>query len=181
MKKSVTENAAVGILSEILALECGYNPQKARQIRIAAALHDCGKKYIPDYIKNKPGKLTPQEFEVMKTHTKLGYDLLCCLCGDLGEMARNIAFYHHEFWQGQGGYWGVPSSSLPRYVGIVSICDVAVALLYRRVYKPSWPPEEILAYIKSMAGIQFCPDITDKFISLVRHDARISAIFMEVS
>ena len=179
--KSMPENAAVGFLSELLAIEYGYSQEEARQIRIAAVLHDCGKRFIPDHIKNKPGKLTPQEFQVMKTHTKLGYELLSNLHGDLGEKAKSIAYYHHEFWQGCDGYWGVPSSSLPRYVAIVSLCDVAVALLYRRPYKSPWPPEEVLAYLKSQAGSQFCPMLTDMFISLVRHDTRISAIFMEVS
>jgi len=178
--KAMPENAIVGFLSELLALEYGYSPSEARQIRIAAVLHDTGKQFIPDHIKNKPSKLSPQEFDIMKTHTTLGFELLSCLHGDLGEKSKNIAFFHHERWDGQG-YWRVPSHLLPRYVSVVSLCDVAVALLYRRPYKSPWPPVEVLAYLKSQAGIQFCPQLTDMFISLVRRDARISAIFMEVS
>ena len=177
--KPMPENATVGILSELLALECGYTPAEALQIRIAAVLHDTGKQLIPDHIKNKPGKLSPQEFEIMKTHVLRGYEMLLCLRGGLGDKAKIIALTHHEYWNGQG-YLGIPASILPQYVCIVSLCDVLVSLLYRRVYKPAWPPEEALAYIKSMAGIQFCPELTDKFISLIRCDTRIPAIFMEV-
>jgi len=174
------ENKAVGILSELLSLECGYNPAEARLIRMAAILHDCGKQRIPKHIKDKAGKLTVQEIDVMKTHTKIGFDMLSCLRGEIREVAQNVALWHHEFWNGQG-YWGVKSSALPRYVGIVSLCDVLVALIYRRVYKPAWPPTEALEYIKSMAGIQFCPELTDIFIWLIRGNSRIIAVFEEVS
>ena len=180
--KSITpapENEAVGQLSELLALECGYTPAEAMQIRMAAVLHDCGKAGIPKNILDKPGKLTAQEFEIMKQHTKIGLEMLSGLHGAFGEMAKNIALHHHEFWNGHG-YWGVPSHTLPLYVGIVGICDVLAALLYSRVYKPSWPPDEALAFIKSQAGTQFCPELTDTFISLVRNDNRLPTIFTGV-
>jgi putative two-component system response regulator len=177
---AIPENKAVGMLSELLALECGYSPAKARQIRIAAVLHDCGKMYIPEQIINKPDKLNAHEKEIMKTHTMLGFNILSSLSGELGDWAKIIALYHHE-WANRQGYWGVPSAALPKFVRIVSLCDVLVALLYNRVYKPSWPPLEALDYIKSMAGIQFCPEITDIFITLVQKDDRVAAIFKEVS
>ena len=170
------ENAVVGQLSEMLALKCGYTPAEAIQIRIAAVLHDCGKSGIPKNILHKPGKLTAQEYEIMKKHTKIGFEMLSGLHGAFGEMAKNIALNHHEFWNGKG-YWGVPSYTLPLYVSIVGICDVLTALLYNRVYKPSWPPNEALAYIKSQAGTQFCPELADTFISLVQNDKRVPAIF----
>ena len=180
---AISENKAVGMLSELLALKCGYSPEKARQIKIAAVLHDCGKKYIPKHIRDKPDKLTAYEFNTMKNHTKIGFDMLASLQGELGEMARMVSIYHHEHWRGQG-YWGVPSCTLPRYVGIVSICDVFISLLNKRVYKAPWSPEEALEYIRDRAGTQFCPDLTDAFTSLVRHDTRVAAIirnFQEVS
>jgi len=178
---AIPEIKAVGILTEMLALECGYSPEKSRQIRIASVMHDCGKRFIPANIRDKPGKLTPQEFEIMKTHTTLGHEFLSSLYGELGQMARAIAMYHHEHFFGDGGYWGVPASTLPRYVGIVSLCDVLCSLLYRRVYKPAWPPEEALAYIQSKAGTQFCPELADIFIRMIRTKDCISAIFTEVS
>jgi len=132
----MSENKAVGMLAELLALECGYDPAKAKQIRMAAILHDCGKMHIPEEIQNKPEKLTDYEFEIMKTHTMFGFNMLSNLAGEVGKMAQISALYHHEYWNGHG-YWGVPGYALPRYVGIVSLCDVLVALLNNRIYKPS--------------------------------------------
>ena len=174
--KPMKENALIGILSELLAIECGYSPKEARQIRIAAVLHDVGKKFIPEHIKNKPDKLNAAEYEIMKTHTKLGAEMLSSLCGDLGEMARTIAMYHHEVWQDGGGYWGVPSYTLPHYVGIVSICDVFVALIStERLYKEPWSKEDAIKFIKSQAGTKFCPILADIFVSMIRSNGNMPA------
>ena len=177
---AMSENKAVGLLSELFALECGYNTTTAKQIRMAAILHDCGKKYIPKEILEKSGKLNSCELELMKSHTKIGAEMLSSLRGELGDLARDIAHWHHEHVDGNG-YWGLRSHEIPKHVQIVSLCDVLCALLFKRIYKPSWPPEEALAYIKSRAGTQFCPDLTNIFIPFVRNDSRVSAIFKEVS
>ena len=151
-----------------------------KQIRIAAIMHDCGKRYIPKGIKDKPNELTIEEMEVMKTHTKLGHEMLKNVQGDLGVVARNIALHHHEHWRGDGGYWGVPAHTLPLYVNIVSICDVFCGLIYERPYKPAWPLGEALKYIKSKAGTQFCPELTRTFISIVRSNKSVAALFSGV-
>jgi putative two-component system response regulator len=177
--KPLSENWTVGILSELLARECGYNSITARQIRMAAVLHDCGKKYIPKEILEKPGKLTLAEFEIMKSHTKLGAELLSSLCGELGKYAQDVALWHHEHIDG-GGYWGLRSHAIPKYVKIVSLCDVLAALLFSRRYKPAWPPEDALAFIQKQAGTQFCPELVKDFILLIRTDNRVPAIFSEV-
>ena len=91
----MSENKAVGMLAELLALECGYDPAKAKQIRMAAILHDCGKMHIPEEIQNKPEKLTDYEFEIMKTHTMFGFNMLSNLAGEVGKMAQIAALYHH--------------------------------------------------------------------------------------
>jgi len=174
------EDKAVGRLSEILAAECGYDPAAARQIRAAAALHDVGKRKIPKSILNKPGKLDAHEFEIMKTHTKLGVEMLSSIQGTLGEMATLTALYHHEHWDGNG-YWGVPVNYLPDYVGIVAICDVLTALLSVRPYKGAWPPEEAFAYIQNQAGTQFSDELVGIFVPLIRNDERVSAIFNGLS
>ena len=177
LTKPAPENAVVGRLSELLAVKCGYSSAEAAHIRMAAYLHDCGKARIPKSILDKPGKLTANEYEIVKRHTAIGYEMLSCLYGGLGAMARNIALNHHERWDGRG-YWGKPVRALPPYVGIVAICDVLAALLHSRTYKPPWPPDEALAYIKSKAGTQFGPGLTETFISLVRGDSRVPAILM---
>lgn len=174
------ENKAVAQLSELLALEMGKSADTARQIKTAAILHDCGKTMIPTAILNKHGKLTAEEFEVMKRHTKFGAEILSSLQGTLGEMATRIALYHHEWHNPSfGGYWGVPTYILPDYVSIVSICDVFTALCSRRCYKAAWPPKKALDYIKQQAGTQFSEKLVEVFIPMILKDSRVPAIFYQ--
>ena len=170
------EEQAVARLSEIVALECGISPAKARQIRVAAALHDIGKQKIPADILSKPGELTAEEFEVMKTHTTLGAAMLESVQGELGIATRTIARYHHEHWDGTG-YWGKHLCELPHYVGIVAIADVFTALLYGRPYKQPWHLDDALAYINSMSGTQFSPALIDVFLPLAQNDSRVRKVF----
>jgi len=172
------EDKAVGRLAEIIALECGISPAKARQIRIAASLHDIGKQKI-QHLVNKPGKLTDAEFEVMKTHTTLGAEMLATFQGELGEMAVNIARWHHENLDGSG-YFGKRLSELPSYIEMVALADTFTALVCTRSYKKSWPPEEALAYIQSQVDIRFNIVLVEMFIPLVRSDKRVKAIFESV-
>lgn len=173
------ENKAVAKLTEITVLECGVHSTVAKRLRSAAALHDIGKQKIPDSILNKPGKLNAREFEVMKTHTVLGAKVLSSIQGELGFVARTVCQYHHEWYNGSG-YWNKRTDELPTYVPIVSICDVFVALLSKRPYKHAWPPNEALDYIQNQAGTQFSPTLVRVFLSLIRNDSRIPAIFTEV-
>ena len=130
----INEAQAVGRLTEIIALEYGVTPAKARQIRTAAVLHDIGKLKIPASILNNPGKLTLEEFQIMKTHTALGFEMLKPIRGEIGEMARQCAYWHHERYDGLG-YWRKPADELPFYVTVTSIADVFTALVCKRVYK----------------------------------------------
>ncbi len=170
------ENKAVALLAEIVALEYGFYPDVAAQIKTAAILHDVGKQKIPDSILNKPGKLTEREFELIKTHTLLGAEILSTLKGSLGEMARQTALYHHEWWDGNG-YWGKRTDELPCYIPIVSVADVFTALVCERPYKNAWPPEEALDYIQNQTGTQFSPALARVFIPLARNDSRVKALF----
>jgi putative nucleotidyltransferase with HDIG domain len=173
---SFNEEKAVSKLVEIIALEYGASPDEARMIRTAAALHDIGKHKIPKTILNKPGKLTEAEFEIIKTHTGLGAEILENFQGELGEMARVIALYHHERYDG-GGYWGKPTEELPFYVSITAISDVFTALVCSRPYKKPWPPGDALDYINKQAGTQFDPVLVGVFIPLARNDGSIRAVF----
>jgi putative two-component system response regulator len=170
------EEKAVGRLTEIIALRCGVCAAQARQIRTAAVLHDVGKLKIPKSVLYKPGSLTPEEFEVIKTHTTLGAEMLKSIQGGLGEMTRQTALYHHEHWDG-GGYWGRFSDELPFYVPITSIADVYVAPVSARSYKPGREREAALAYIKNQAGAQFNPALVELFLPLARNDCCARAIF----
>jgi putative two-component system response regulator len=174
-----SEEKAVGRLAGILALECGETEKEAGMIKAAAAMHDTGKQKIDAAILNKPGKLTAREFEIMKTHTVLGAEMLKSVQGELGEMARQIALWHHERWD-KTGYWGKDPRTLPRYLRYVSLADVFTALLSVRAYKHAWPPEEALAYIGTQSGAIFDPLAVEAFIPLVRNDPRVRALYGEV-
>lgn len=174
---AIAEYKAVALLSEIISLERGYSPAKAGQIKTAAALHDIGKQKIPVNILNKPGKLDAWEFEIMKTHTKLGAEMLSVMQGELGEIARTICRYHHEKWD-KSGYWGIFPGDLPEYVAIVSIADVFVACRSVRPYKSALSEQETLNYIRAQVGTQFSPELTEFIIPLIQSDSRVSAIFL---
>ena len=170
------EEKTVARLAGIIALECGATPNEADLLRTAAALHDIGKQKIPQSILDKPGKLTAREFDIVKTHTTLGAEMLDSLQGKLGDMARTVAIYHHERYDGQG-YWGKSIYELPHYLQFVTIADVFTALVCGRPYKEPWPPHDALAYIHSQSGAQFNPLLVDVFIPLARDDSRVMALY----
>lgn len=169
------ENRLVAQLAELFSLRQGVTPKVAKQIKISASLHDVGKQKIPENILYSPGKLDKQEFEIMKTHTTLGAEILQNIQGELGVMARKTALYHHEWYNGKG-YFGKPSGELPVYVAITSICDVFIALVSKRVYKSAWTLNESLEYIQNQAGTQFDPKLVKGFVSLIRKEPRVSVI-----
>lgn len=171
-----TESKTVGRLTEIIALAYGISPSTARQIRTAAALRDIGKQKMDTAILGKPGKLTPAEFALIKTHTVLGAEMLSGVEGALGNMAQEVCLHHHEWYNGNG-YWGKRTDDLPYFVPFVAIADVFTALVSASCYKAAWPPHEATDYIKKQAGTQFSPELTEVFLWLVEHDKRVSALF----
>ena len=170
------EEKVVSSLSEIMAVKYGIYPEYASRIRIISALHDVGKIQINENILNKPGKLDPIEYEQMKKHTTHGAKILEHVKGEIGEMARLCALYHHEKWDGKG-YWNIPAYKLPVYIHIISICDVAVALLSKRVYKEAWEPAKVIEYICGQSGTQFNPVLVNLFIELARTDEYVKTLF----
>jgi putative two-component system response regulator len=143
-------------------------------MRVTALLHDIGKLKIPQEIINKPGKLDAREFEIIKTHTTLGAEILSGIQGGLGVMVRAVCLYHHE-WHNGGGYWGLCAGELPAYIPIVSICDVYFALTNERPYKQAWSVQAALDYIQNQAGAQFSYELVEVFIPLI-HDGGAAAI-----
>ena len=171
----INENRVNALLSGMLAERLGFSPTKARQIRIAASLHDIGKLKLPHGLINKPGKLSTEEFEVMKTHTKLGADLFSSVKGDIGEVVRGVCLWHHEKWD-SSGYWGMKAAELPAYIPIVSVVDVFTALVSARVYKRAWLVTDALEYIKNQAGKQFGGELVEAFLSLIYEDGVLETI-----
>ena len=160
-------------LSERLVDRVGYRevtPSFINIIERAAALHDVGKVGIPDAVLLKPGKLTDEEFDVMRKHTTIGGELLEDLIDDFGEyaminMGASVARAHHERWDGKGYPNGISGKSIPLEARIVSICDVYDALTSKRVYKEAWDHEDALKVLRDGAGSQFDPDLVSVFIS----------------
>ncbi|WP_448375175.1 HD domain-containing phosphohydrolase [Fervidobacterium sp.] len=153
----------VGKLSRKLALLLGYEDEYLEFFEIGSMLHDVGKIGIPDAILNKPGRLSDEEFEIMKRHTVIGYNILSSVEHPLFELASNIALYHHENWDGTGYPKGLKGEDIPLEGRIVSLVDVYDALLSDRVYRPAWSEAEALKFIKENCGKKFDPKVCNVF------------------
>ncbi len=129
---------------------------------IAAMLHDIGKLMIPKEIIEKPGRLTAEEFGIMKKHVVYGHDIIGNAPGDVMEMARHIILHHHERWDGTG-YLGITGEDIDKFARYVSVCDVFDALLSRRSYKDAWPAQKVYEEITSQSGRQFDPQAVNVF------------------
>ncbi len=138
----------------------------------SAPLHDIGKVGIPDYILRKPGKLTPDEWEIMKTHARLGSDAIEQAERDIERpvefltLAKEIAHWHHERWDGGGYPDGLAGEAIPIGARLMALADVFDAIISSRVYKPSYPFEQARDIIANERGRQFDPDVVDAFLSI---------------
>ena len=160
----------VGKMAAHLLTELGFPDDQAEMIRSVAPLHDIGKIGIPDSILLKPGKLTPQEWEVMKTHTTLGAGILSGSQSPLLQMAEEIAQTHHEHWDGNG-YFGMQGEDIPLTGRIVTVVDVFDALTHSRPYKEAWPYKKALAEIERQSGKQFDPKVVDAFLNIISDES----------
>ncbi len=137
----------------------------------SAPLHDIGKVGVPDSILLKPGRLTPEEFEVMKTHTTLARDAIEATERRLGRdvpflrFAKEIAASHHEKWDGSGYPQGLSGEAIPLSARLMAVADVYDALISRRVYKPAFPHEEAVTIIMQGRGAHFDPAVCDAFFA----------------
>lgn len=147
-------------------LDLGLN--YADELSRVSPLHDLGKVAIPDHILHKPGKLTTEEFEVMKKHTVIGGQLLKEIYDKTGSaylfLAYEIALYHHEHWSGQGYPFGLSGESIPLSARIMMLADVYDALTSDRCYKSAYGHEEARKIILDSNGTQFCPIVMDAFL-----------------
>jgi putative two-component system response regulator len=156
--------ARMSRLSQRLGLAAGLAPTHAEMLLQASALHDIGKIGIPDRVLLKPGKLDAEEWELMKTHTTLGAQLLEGSRSEVVQMAERIALAHHERWAGGGYPNGIAGEDVPFEARICAICDVFDALISERPYKAAWPVDEALAEISRMSGTAFEPWLADLFL-----------------
>jgi putative two-component system response regulator len=154
----------VGHWSALLAAELGIGDEAVDLLRKTAPLHDAGKIAIPDSILLKAGRLTPEEFDVMKTHAAVGARLLAQGHSDLVRTAERIALTHHERWDGTGYPQGLAGAAIPIEGRIVSVVDVFDALTHERPYKPAWSMREALAEIERQSELQFDPQVVAALI-----------------
>jgi putative two-component system response regulator len=165
----------VKALAEYMAANPKYaqelDPNTVELLYLSAPLHDVGKVSIPDSILLKPDRLTDEEFTEMKRHTTRGRDALAAAERKLGgnsflRLAREIAYGHHERWDGKGYPQGIAGEAIPLPARLMALADVYDALTSRRVYKPALPHEEVVNMIRQGRGGQFDPDVVDAFLHL---------------
>ena len=147
-----------------------------------APLHDVGKIQVPDAILNKPGKLTEEEFAIMKTHTTAGGEIIDKAISMMDEgmgaylaEARNVTLYHHERWDGRGYPAGLKGEEIPLSARVMAVADVFDALVSRRSYKEGFPFEKAIAIIQEESGSHFDPEIVNAFLK--RQDEAMKVAF----
>lgn len=153
----------------LLAMKLGMPPAELGLIQRAAPLHDIGKIGISDLILLKPGKLSPEELEIMRTHTRIGASILAGSYSAPLQLAEKIALNHHERWDGTGYPDGLKGEAIPLPGRIVAVADVFDALTHARPYKKAWTVEEAVAEILRQSDRQFDPRVIEAFMQLPHH------------
>jgi putative two-component system response regulator len=165
----------VGRTAGMTATELGLGAAAADQITLAAPLHDVGKIAIPDNILLKPGRLSEREFDEMKQHASIGAELLSGSSSPVLETAREIAFTHHERWDGAGYPRGIAGEQIPIAGRIVAVADVFDALTHERPYKRASTAEQALETVLEGAGDVFDPQVVDAF-AVLDHELLLAPI-----
>lgn len=151
-------------ISALLARSLGWSESESELMLHASPMHDIGKIGIPDSILLKCEHLEGDEWEIMKSHVRIGAELLAGDESDLLSLARAIALGHHEKWDGSGYPEGLAGEAIPQAARIVAVADVFDALTSERPYKKAWPLEQARAYIEEHAGRYFDPEVVEHFI-----------------
>ena len=151
--------------SILLARKLGYGSEQCRKIYYIALMHDCGKVWIPDEILKKPGKLTSEEYDLMKTHTTTGANML----QDFSSIPniREGALYHHERYDGKGYPYGKSKEEIPFIGRLICVADSYDAMNSNRCYRNQLSKEKILSELLENRGTQFDPPIVDCMLSLI--------------
>ena len=163
----------VGRTAALVAGQLGLPVSSRELIQRASGLHDVGKIGVPDGILLAERRLTPEEFEVVKTHTAIGARILSESRSPLLRMAEEIALTHHERWDG-AGYGGLAGEAIPLSGRITALADVFDALTHERPYKPAWSAEAAIAYIEGERAGHFDPDVVDAFLHVQEEVSMLS-------
>jgi PAS domain S-box-containing protein len=165
--------------SKVLALSYGLSINEVEILEQASPMHDIGKVGIPDAILNKPGKLTSQEFEVMKTHVDIGYKMLQSSERTLLKSAAIVAHEHHEKWDGSGYPRGLKGEEIHIYGRITALADVFDALGSDRCYKKAWDDEKVFSFLREESGKHFDPKLIELFFENIERILEIRNRFSD--
>ena len=166
--------------SKLIALKLGINEQEAEMLKLASPMHDIGKVGIPDNILNKPGKLTPEEFEIMKTHAQLGYEMLKHSSKPILQAAAIVSKEHHEKYNGNGYPKGLKGEEIHIFARITAVADVFDALGSDRIYKKAWEDKKIFELFNNEKGEHFDPKIIDMFFENLEEIKQIRDKFKDI-
>lgn len=161
----------------ILAEGLGMSNTQVENLRLASMMHDVGKLLIPNDILEKESSLSDEEYEIMKTHVKIGEQLLHNASGEIMEEARKVALEHHEQWDG-AGYLGKKGEEISLAARIVAVADVFDALVSARSYKTGWEPNKVYSVIVEDSGKKFDPQVVQVF---VRNYSKILDVYNKFS
>lgn len=153
--------------AKALAQACGWEAWRCEQLELAAPMHDTGKIGIPHAILCKPGPLDEAEWAVMRTHPRIGYNILCRSRAPVFQLAAEVSLRHHEKWDGSGYPDGLSGEQIPESARIVALADVYDALSMVRPYKQPWPIECIVAHLEAGAGHHFDPRLVPLMLGIV--------------
>ncbi|MCQ8105107.1 HD domain-containing protein [Methylomonas sp. SURF-2] len=160
-----------------MAETVGWPKQDCEMLEQAAPMHDTGKIGIPDSVLRKPGQLDADEWAIMRSHCRIGYEILSSSDAPVFVLAAEIALHHHEKWDGSGYPGGLAGEAIPQSARIVALVDVFDALTMKRPYKDAWPVEKALEALREGAGDHFDPALVDAFESCLSRILEIKAAF----
>ena len=163
-----------------IASAVGWSEERSLQLELAAPMHDTGKLGVPQAILRKPGPLDDGEWVVMRTHTRIGHDILNKSEAPVFQLAAEVALRHHEKWDGSGYPDGLQGEKIPESARIVAVADVFDALSMKRPYKDAWPIEQILENIHAGAGVHFDPEMVRVFTGILPRLLEIRAAWAKV-
>lgn len=154
----------VALMSRLLAEAAGMDQHSVERVYIAGLIHDVGKIGVPEAVLCKPGRLTLEEFELIKQHPEIGSRILA----DIRQMRDLVpgVLHHHERWDGKGYPYGLGRTEIPIYGRVIGLCDAFDAMSTDRTYRQALSPDRVLAEIKKCAGSQFDPELAELFLTL---------------
>jgi putative two-component system response regulator len=155
----------IGLYSVVIAANLDWDEERIEHLRVGAPMHDVGKIGIPDHILRKPGRLSPEEYQIIKQHPRIGAGILGGSKIPLLQTAADIALCHHEKWDGSGYPAGLSGKDIPEAARVVAIADVYDALSNDRVYRAMYPEKEVLGIMAKKKGTHFDPEILDCFMA----------------